>query len=1150
MVGMEQQRGIRISKIAELSIGGRKMATYDRLSIGAGGGIMNDMKKSDRQSDATICIGLGGTGKDALKKLKKEVYRRLKPDDLDSPIPTYKNIKFLLIDSDDAELDTTHDISNIDRSTEYFDISNSDIVTTFRSDNIIAARKELSWLNNKNIGIQTAGHGAGGIRQVGRFLLIDKAGLLKPKLTALIKEALLGVTGDLNVHIFSGISGGTGSGTFIDVCYIVRHVLETLGKDSAQVSGYFFLPDVNLSIPAVMADPLISKYVKCNGYAALKELDYLMGLEEAKDRFVQNYGSFSVNTSRSPVDLCYLISTTTAGGVAMTDGYNYGLSVAVDYVLSFLSKVTLPPGLDSNKAGSMTLKGHIANLANAKNGIQKVHGASFEYNIIGAANAEMPLSDITTYLGSKLFERFGDLSDRTPTEADLKSFVSANQMTFEQLMQQMTKGVTYKVPYPPHLTKSNDIIPGDKRAIGCADDWTATTLGTLKENRKSMLEPLKDYKIPENSTSVISRIFSSLYMNYAMDSKTGPFFAMRLLGGQNNKNLLHIIDGYIENNEERLKAEQRQDPLRRQDLATAEQNLAKASFINKSNRIGGYLEALNNWYIHLAVIDKHTVMKDLLRDLRDQVVKLNNEFFLVMTIVMDTLKNTFRENSRLLAEGGKPESGYTWQILTIKDIKEQLDKSVEELDADQEMKKLIQILFTEWKEWISQDENKITRLVSDYVTQVFLTITNKEMTDYLTAKYQAVGDALIQRIKEDVILGHLSRDADPLFWKNGLFDLSAIAKNSTISVPFNAVEIVSAAEQLKGDGDSVRRTGLTDRIFMMRFYSGIPLYAYQGLSELEKAYEEDITKPGRHLYETGDIDWREYLPSPYPDSFQMDGHSIPRIVERNKKLAEELESARKVGIVYSDTIGWHVKITKTEDVSKLLEAAGSYETGGKVDPLKLADILDTLRDAKAQMFNDNNVELMTLSTSGARIGSEETVLHDNYFRYPQVEKTVREQLAKISALDVEISKLEKLLKEVGGKTEKKETFFNAVFTGVIKLERSKTTFSYEQFGMDQVLDLQNSSMPYGTKAPLYQAFLTYQNLEEDMSSLIREKTADAIDNMTDEIYAVSKQVQARYTSDFLKLTLSKVAMDLNRKEIDTFYKEFMQALQNHIVTYV
>ena len=47
------------------------MATYDRLSVSAGGGILNDMKKSDRQDDATLCIGLGGTGKDALKKFEK-----------------------------------------------------------------------------------------------------------------------------------------------------------------------------------------------------------------------------------------------------------------------------------------------------------------------------------------------------------------------------------------------------------------------------------------------------------------------------------------------------------------------------------------------------------------------------------------------------------------------------------------------------------------------------------------------------------------------------------------------------------------------------------------------------------------------------------------------------------------------------------------------------------------------------------------------------------------------------------------------------------------------------------------------------------------------------------------------------------------------
>lgn len=55
--------------------------------------------------------------------------------------------------------------------------------------------------------------------------------------------------------------------------------------------------------------------------------------------------------------------------------------------------------------------------------------------------------------------------------------------------------------------------------------------------------------------------------------------------------------------------------------------------------------------------------------------------------------------------------------------------------------------------------------------------------------------------------------------------------------------------------------------------------------------------------------------------------------------------------------------------------------------------------------------------------------------------------------------------------------------------------------------------------------------------------------MTDEIYAVSKQVQQRYSSDFLKMTLSKVATDVNRKEIQAFYNEFMQALKDYIDTY-
>ena len=573
------------------------MAIYNRLSVGAGGGVINNFQKSERQPDATICIGLGGTGSDAIKKLKREVYKRLKPDDENSPIPAYKNIKYLLIDSDDSKIGAQDDLGEIQKQTEYFDISNGDIKTAMAAKEILKNRAEMNWLNYENISIKDAGNGAGGIRQVGRYLLIDKAAALKAKLTAIINEAMLGVTGDINIHIFSGLSGGTGSGTFIDVCYIVQNVLESLGRvGGSRVCGYFFLPDVNLSKPEIVADPLVSNYIRVNGYAALKELDYLMNLEAEKGHFRQNYGTFSVDTVKPPVDLCYLISSTTANGVSVEDGYNYGLSVAADYVISFLSKVTLPNGVAAGAAdGGQTLQGHIANLEQAKNSIKKIHGALIDYNIIGAANAEMPLSDIATYLGAKLFERFDFMYNQVPAENQLMEFVAKNQLGYEQILGALTKGIAFHVPFPKYDPK--DLIASNKQPIDRCDDWIAGARGKLQENRKNMEEKLRDYKIPENSTSLIARIYLDLYTNYACDAKYGPFFAMRLLGGMNNKNMLHVIDGYVQKNDSLMAAEVRQDKLREDDLKNAEAQLKNAHtglFGNAEKRSQEYLGTLNN----------------------------------------------------------------------------------------------------------------------------------------------------------------------------------------------------------------------------------------------------------------------------------------------------------------------------------------------------------------------------------------------------------------------------------------------------------------------------------------------------------------------------------------------------------------------------
>ena len=53
------------------------------------------------------------------------------------------------------------------------------------------------------------------------------------------------------VFLLTGLSGGTGSGCFLDISYIVRGIIErdhgSAGIDRVNTLGYLFTPDVNLS---------------------------------------------------------------------------------------------------------------------------------------------------------------------------------------------------------------------------------------------------------------------------------------------------------------------------------------------------------------------------------------------------------------------------------------------------------------------------------------------------------------------------------------------------------------------------------------------------------------------------------------------------------------------------------------------------------------------------------------------------------------------------------------------------------------------------------------------------------------------------------------------------------------------------------------
>ena len=124
------------------------MATYGQLLIKSGGGVIDHGKQSARQDGATLVIGLGGTGSDAVMKLKREVFKQLKPDDEQTAIPTYAAIKYLIVDSDDSKINAqTGRFTDIDRNTEYFDLSHCNIRKIFRTDELLKKRPEFYWLD-------------------------------------------------------------------------------------------------------------------------------------------------------------------------------------------------------------------------------------------------------------------------------------------------------------------------------------------------------------------------------------------------------------------------------------------------------------------------------------------------------------------------------------------------------------------------------------------------------------------------------------------------------------------------------------------------------------------------------------------------------------------------------------------------------------------------------------------------------------------------------------------------------------------------------------------------------------------------------------------------------------------------------------------
>ena len=287
---------------------------------------MTQATSSDRQVrgiNRTICIGLGGTGRDVLMRIRRLIVDRY--GDL-SQLPI---VSFVHIDTDKAATQ----VSGLRTGSTYHgvDLSFRDsekvgaTMTSAEVTNFVQGLERRSnydrqgpydhiarWFPPQLLrNIKAVEEGAKGIRPVGRLAFFHNYQKIKTAVEtaerrtrgheATLLKSGLRIEPGLNIFVVGSLCGGTGSGMFLDIAYSLR---QAYGEQGAQIVGYLVIS------PQLYGN---TSNMSANTYAALKELNYYTTPGTKFEACYDMQDLVLVQESRPPFDYAYLVSNQTAG---------------------------------------------------------------------------------------------------------------------------------------------------------------------------------------------------------------------------------------------------------------------------------------------------------------------------------------------------------------------------------------------------------------------------------------------------------------------------------------------------------------------------------------------------------------------------------------------------------------------------------------------------------------------------------------------------------------------------------------------------------------------------------------------------------------------------------------------------------------------
>ena len=863
------------------------------LSLSKNGGIYYGGARvpADERS-AVLFVGLGGSGADALIRIKDQVKTRmiLPSDKTGAPVADQpKNIGFLEIDTDSSVQATAYGAAHFDPfGNEFCDISVKSTPDVIQDIKKAKAAGEECWQWFDDDVNQVAGaRGAGGIRQIGRMLLANNIEKVRNSVSGKIDNLITNNPHieELLIYVFSGISGGTGAGTFLDMAYILRKIAKEKSPN-VNMMGYLIMTDVN-ELNGGKTEAL-----RTNGFSCLKELEYWMSTGEHQERYYQKFPKgFVLNELECPFDFCHLLDASDVGG--HTFSYDKILRSVAENVFAYISGEVGGETSTSTMASMYNnIQGYITTLtASAK------YPACYNYLSLGASKIEIPYTEISTLIAARVFERLdAGMFKNRPTETIFNQTVYRDlEMTEETIRSALYRNVTVDRPF---LNEKNykyaDVWPNNA-PYQAVNNWLALFQRSVVQQAGNLPGYLE------------GRLKEFIKTNLE-NKKTGPVYLRYFVKSEESYCLYHMLEAFRKYCLELCaqcagKSKELKDNM--QQAYAEGGNLGFGG--SKSKALKHYLEAMDRWYRN----EEHAFLNEKIAEVIEKIqgrLKLYYENILrPLTDILLELPSIFEKNVNYIrVNASKVDEGTDILIRPLEF--EQTRKNVFDAAVLKAENEFLGSLSKNIHKWIGRDidgvdENiatsvDISGFISNFISENFQTLLTIDMESVMNTKLKN-GESLEDYIRNRV--EDLLKFSYPMY-KESTGLTGTVEQFAMISVPSNCPTIYKVTkEHIAAKSLSkrvmVKKSKEESRMYIIKIASGYPLYSNAFIQDMEKAYEEQMgnqsTSSGKHLKP----EWRDRLASPYIQLAWKAPYVCRRTLERNDRYKKIFDTCFANGII-------------------------------------------------------------------------------------------------------------------------------------------------------------------------------------------------------------------------------------------------------------